>query len=299
MYFELFRVWFEWTPIIRQELYFTDSYCKAVNYMNGVVRDYSNWLIACLALERLIMVASPYYARTLCTTTKAKVVTLSLLLAICLPHVHALLFSRAQKSIGWVCWEDPLSTVGWISAAVVEVVVGYVVVIVVFVLNVILVLMIARNNRVPPVSSSSSLASVHRRWSNKRLTRTLILVAVLFLVCETPRMISSVICKFVERTPFRRIVLNASFVLSGVNHASNFFIYIVSSPRFRQLLVETLLRRRRQRTRRPRPETPVDGETNAGKRRHREDWMEDAAARDIYVQIQLKVIVSAASETSH
>lgn len=54
MYFELFRVWFEWMPIIRQELYFTDVYCRAANYMNGVVRDYSNWLIACLALERLI-----------------------------------------------------------------------------------------------------------------------------------------------------------------------------------------------------------------------------------------------------
>jgi len=58
-------------------------------------------------------------------------------------------------------------------------------------------------------------------------------------------MISSVVVKFVDRSPLRRIILNASYVLSGVNHASNFFIYIVSSPRFRQLLIESLRRRPR------------------------------------------------------
>ena len=82
-----------------------------------------------------------------------------------------------------------------------------------------------------------------RSLQNRRLTRTLIGVATVFLVCETPRMISSVVNRFVDRSPLRRIIHNASYILSGVNHAANFFIYIVSSPRFRQLLVESLRRR--------------------------------------------------------
>jgi len=53
-------------------------------------------------------------------------------------------------------------------------------------------------------------------------------------------MLTSLLLKLIEKTPTRRIVLNAAFALSGVNHAANFFIYIVLSPRFRQLLVEQL-----------------------------------------------------------
>jgi hypothetical protein len=67
MYFELFRVWFEWTQFVDPRRYFNDTYCRLVNYANGVVRDYSNWLIACVTLERLAMVACPYRARDLCT----------------------------------------------------------------------------------------------------------------------------------------------------------------------------------------------------------------------------------------
>jgi len=67
MYFELFRVWFEWTQFIDPQLYFNDWYCCLVNYANGVTRDYSNWLIACVTLERLAMIACPYRARDLCT----------------------------------------------------------------------------------------------------------------------------------------------------------------------------------------------------------------------------------------
>ena len=192
---------------------------------------------------------------------------------ICIPHVHALVFSRAQKRTDWVCWEDPDSTAGWVLAALVEFIVGYIVVIVVFVLNVILTCMIYRN-RVPtpghhqlaqrrpsPAGASSDAVNPallvgrradgstdligRRSLQNRRLTRTLIGVATVFLVCETPRMISSVVVKFVDRSPLRRIILHVSYVLSGVNHAANFFIYILSSPRFRQLLVESLRRRPR------------------------------------------------------
>ena len=246
------------------------AYCRAANYANGVARDYANWLVACLTLDRVVRIASPYRARTFCTPRHARFVVLLLFAVICVPHVHAIVFSQAQKRTDWVCWEDPDSTAGWVLAALVEFVVGYIVVIVVFVLNVILTCMIYRN-RVP--TPGHHQAAQHRRLSassdalnatlwvarrgpvptadvvgrrslqNRRLTRTLIGVATVFLVCETPRMISSVVVKFVDRSPLRRIILNASYVLSGVNHAANFFIYIVSSPRFRQLLVESLRRR--------------------------------------------------------
>jgi len=124
------------------------AYCRAANYANGVARDYANWLVACLTLDRVVRIASPYCARTYCTPRHARFVVLLLFAVICVPHVHAIVFSRAQKRTDWVCWEDPDSTAGRVLAALVEFVVGYIVVIVVFVLNVILTCMIYRN-RVP------------------------------------------------------------------------------------------------------------------------------------------------------
>jgi len=67
MYMELFRVWFEWTQLVDPTIYFNDAYCRVVNYANGVARDYANWLIACVTLERLAMVASPHRAKYFCT----------------------------------------------------------------------------------------------------------------------------------------------------------------------------------------------------------------------------------------
>ena len=67
MYLELFRVWFEWTQLVDPSFYFSDAYCRAVNYANGVARDYSNWLIACVTLERLAMIACPHRAKYFCT----------------------------------------------------------------------------------------------------------------------------------------------------------------------------------------------------------------------------------------
>ena len=67
MYLELFRVWFEWTQLVDPSFYFSDASCRAVNYANGVARDYSNWLIACVTLERLAMIACPHRAKYFCT----------------------------------------------------------------------------------------------------------------------------------------------------------------------------------------------------------------------------------------
>ena len=243
MYFELFRVWFEWVDIIRPSVYFTDVYCKFANYLNGVARDFSNWLIACLTMERVIMVANPYGARHLCTVARARTITTVLFLCICIPHCHHFFFSVAQKRTWWVCWEDPESKAAPIIAAIVEFTVGYVVVVVVFVLNISLVLLIYAK-KIPRQGVGSRPGGGVRQ---RRLTRTLLIIAVVFIVCETPRMIMSFLCKFVHRTVLMRIVLNASYVLSGINHASNFVVYILFSPRFRSIMLDTLRKKRDER----------------------------------------------------
>lgn len=234
MYTELFRVWFEIMDLVDPKLYFSDLYCKFSNFINGVVRDFSNWLIACMTLERVIMVGSPFHAKTLCTVKQAKRITLTLLFALSIPHSHCIIFSKAQLKTWWVCWEDPDSKVASVFAAVVEITVGYIVVIVVFILNIVLTVLLFKNAR---HRKKCKRSSDFRRKFKRRLTRTLCIVAVVFVVCETPRIIMSFVCRFIQRTAIIRIILNISFVLSGINHASNFWIYVFSSPRFRHIFL--------------------------------------------------------------
>lgn len=250
MYCELFRIWFEWMDFVNPSLYFGDWYCKINNFTNGVVRDYSNWLIACLTLERLIMVAAPFFAKDFCTVKRAKVVTLGLFFTLCVPHSHNIIYSTAQKKTSWVCWEDPTSQTAKVVGAVVEITVGYIVVVVVFILNIALTLLLVRcklcTKRTGKSHHSHNRTQKEKQCSKKqertqrRLTRTLIIVATVFLVCETPRIITAFICRFMQRTPTKRIILNLSYLLSGINHASNFWIYIFSSPRFRHIFMREL-----------------------------------------------------------
>ncbi len=235
MYFELFRVWFEVVDLVDPEVYFTSVYCGLANFSTGVTRDFSNWLIAFLTLERVVMVAAPYKAKDVCTVKNAKAATTILFILVCSPQLHWIVFSKPKKDGWWVCWEDETSAIASILAAVVEFVVGYIVVIVVFILNMILIILLYKSNYIPIETVRTTRVRVAR---GRRLTRTLLLIAVMFLVCETPRIIVSFICRFMERTNQRRIILNISFVISGINHGSNFFVYILASPRFRLLFLD-------------------------------------------------------------
>ena len=53
----------------------------------------------------LLCLGPPGTPRIHCGDCDRRVVLL-LFAVICVPHVHAVVFSRAQKRTDWVCWED-------------------------------------------------------------------------------------------------------------------------------------------------------------------------------------------------
>ena len=52
---QLFRIWFEWVNLVNPSSYFSDAYCKMANYLDVSCVDFSNWLIAAITGERLIV----------------------------------------------------------------------------------------------------------------------------------------------------------------------------------------------------------------------------------------------------
>ena len=93
-----------------------------------------------------------------CTVRNARITTICLLLAICLAHIHYLIFSQAQKWSGWVCWESRLYRFSPAITGIAEFFVGYLVVPVVFALNIAIICCI-RRRRLPRASNESKVTS--------------------------------------------------------------------------------------------------------------------------------------------
>ena len=65
-------------------------------------------------------------------------------------------------------------------------------------------------------------------------------IGILFLICESPRAIMPIYHKFHKKTMDTRMINSATYVLSGINHACNFFIYVLNGERFREVLFDVL-----------------------------------------------------------
>ena len=147
MYFELFRIWFEWMDkMVDPALYMTDTYCKLGNYLNVACRDFSNWLIAAITVERLIVLAAPLKAKLFCTVFRARIITVSMACLIFGAHVHFLIFSAALEDVGWVCWQNPTSAIAPVITAWIEFIFGNTVVFFVLLTNVAIVVLIVRQS---------------------------------------------------------------------------------------------------------------------------------------------------------
>ena len=57
--FQLFRLWWNWVKFVDPESFYSHWYCKMGNYLDVSCTDLSNWLIAAITAERLVVVAFP------------------------------------------------------------------------------------------------------------------------------------------------------------------------------------------------------------------------------------------------
>ena len=230
MYVELLRMWIESWPT--QKTFMNNTYCKIMNYITYSVRDISNWLIVCLAVERLVAVARFKWTKTYCQVKTARSIVLSLALFFAILNCHHLVYaeSRESKNLN-VCWESVSSKGGAIVWATFSVLFGNSVLIVVTVLNVLIIILIKRHQRVHA-----------RRWLRQNtVTRMLIVISLLLLFCETPKIVTEItlrLWKEGEENETARIILNITFLISGVNHALNFIVYVFSSSKYRGIFLK-------------------------------------------------------------
>ena len=93
-YFQLFRIWNEAVGLIEPELYFSHGYCKMGNYMDVSSRDFSNWLIAAITAERIIVLAFPFQVSCVTLICKYTPLDYDFRIFMFLAENHFILFCR-------------------------------------------------------------------------------------------------------------------------------------------------------------------------------------------------------------
>ena len=231
--FMTFRIWVEWMPeLFPHDLFFNDTFCQIVNFCGHASRDISNWLVAFITIERMILIVMPLKARQICTVFRARVLVLVLVLIQSISYIPVVFNTSAVFVNRWLCWTYPDES--FFSRTIITVfIISSFVIPGVLILNVILGILVCSAQKI------QSSQDDHLEQT-RRLTRMLLSIGIFFSITEMPLFCAVLIYRYYGRTPSTRIFTSTAYLFSGINHASNFFIFVLSGERFRDVFLEIM-----------------------------------------------------------
>ena len=203
--------------------------CKINIWLSLALPWISSWLLVCISVERVIVVYIPHKAKKLCTTNKAYMVTTFMYLLFLLGNIHA--FFKNDIHAGHCVPLDEIYYValGGVSIALYSIVPGLVIVI----CNMVIVCTLIKMSRVQKTMSHDKSAS----QNSKNLTVMLVMNCLFFLILTSPYNIISIVS---YKVAVNENIIFAMYELANLNHAINFFLYVLCGSLFRKELFRML-----------------------------------------------------------
>ena len=206
-----------------------DWACKIFIWLHLSLPWISSWLLVCISVERAIVVYAPHKAKRLCTTTKAYIVTTFMYLLFLLSNIHA--FFKYDIHSGNCNPVDKIyhNAVGGVAISLFSVVPALFIVI----CNFVIVCTLVKMSRVQKTMSHDKSASK----DSKKLTRMLVMNCFFFLILTLPH---NMIIMFDDQAAIDINIKRAMYELTSLNHAINFFLYVLCGSLFRKELFHML-----------------------------------------------------------
>ena len=203
--------------------------CKIFIWLHLSLPWVSSWLVVCISVERAIVVYIPHKAKTLCTTTKAYIVTSLMYLLFLLGNIHV--FFKFDIRDGYCNLVDKIYDValGGVSIALYSIVPALVIVI----CNLVIVCTLIKMSRVQKTMSHDKSASL----KNKNLTVMLVMNCIFFLILTSPL---NIITMLGDQVAINKQIIRAIYELSSLNHTINFILYVICGSLFRKELFRML-----------------------------------------------------------
>ncbi|XP_023931390.1 thyrotropin-releasing hormone receptor-like [Lingula anatina] len=232
---DIFRWYLEWSGILPQH-YNYDMYCKTMNFIGYFSTGLSHWMIFCVSLERMIMVTFPFKAKSLCTVPKARAVVcfFALTMASCVSINFVFVTQIHGVDDTWICWTRNEDTLGNLLFNIFRLIFELPPVVFVLVLNFVTIVFFFRSRAKSTLASSSMKVSHRTTDYERKLTVTLTATGLVFVILELPYLIMLLLTHLYGNGPKLIAVSNICKLLSGIDHACNFFIYILGAPLMRR-----------------------------------------------------------------
>lgn len=258
LYIGLLRMWVgNFSPDLQHS---SNLLCKTVTFLGYVSSVTSVWLIIAVTIERFIAVKFPLRAPRMCNVTRARIVIITVVSAICIlnSHIFWTVELRYISHNGTVSSEcdasyDHIVLVKavwpWVDAAVYS----FVPFVIITILNILIVrqVLYARERRTKMQNMELTAnflrpnkSQKRQNESSKKLTCMLLAVSFTFLLTTLPMNMLQIVTVFVGSEDdsntymkrFAQLTLARTVVelLMYVNHSVNFFLYCATGRKFRR-----------------------------------------------------------------
>ena len=200
------------------------------------------WLILIVTLERLLSVAVPLKIRSICTKRVILVCVFCVIILTSILYIPNIFIFEVNKdenntyhvSLGWLGKRRSTMEAFLLVRNIISTITP---VLGVCVCNIIISALLC----IKAKWRKGSATVVKGNSIERRVTKTVLTISVVFMVCLIPSMITSFMILFDKSSEYHkygsnifRVMKDVNFLLEAINCSSHFVIYIVANPIYRQ-----------------------------------------------------------------
>ncbi len=209
------------------------GFCQTYNFLFTTLYTYAAWLVTCIACERCIVVWWPLKAKRLSTLRKSRVIVCVSLVLCGVIHSYNFLIwdmraGRCDMSLEYAYFFQ--NVYPWLSA----VAYSYLPVTIIVVCNILILVGLKK------AAERRKMLSKQENRDTRSLTITMVAICVTFVVTTVPLTIFFAVLvgagQYLQRTPAMSLGRNIILILGLTNHSINFFLYVMTSSKFREEL---------------------------------------------------------------
>ena len=257
LFVSAFKTWIRtWSNF--ELLHISDASCKTLMFLTYFSLHLSAWLVVAVTLERFIVVWFPLKATTICSTTRAKLTILFLMLALFLLNVH--LFWTAElvidpetgaKECAMLRDYDILykEVVPWLHFTVYS----FIPFATLLIFNILIIVSLIRHRQM--ITHQMTKDDRRTQYHHRKLAITLLCISFVWIFTTTPSALYTVLPLKPQTMDDRAKLLLVKiicYLIMYVNHSINFLLYCITGRNFRYKF-SRLLRGLCQHRRRPTP----------------------------------------------
>ena len=235
--------------------------CQAMFLFGTVSQQLSNWILVAMTLERFIAIWFPFKVKTFCNKRNAVISLIAMFVFFVLANLQFIFtFEEITDSfVGFDCRPKPKHADFvkyvwyWIDGALY----AFLPIILIIVFNGLIIYAVRKSGRDQRDLTNRAMNMSDKLVQQRQVTVMLLTVSLVFVVLILPNCIFFIVKTYwswretMQGIAQYYLVYQIVFLLSDLNHAVNFYLYMLSGRKFRQKFAQIICCRKTRPRRNP------------------------------------------------